>query len=519
MRKRCCNYIKLMMLSILVSYTPAGAQNWNWTQTTGGDCKSDAHTVNSDPAGNVYVYGYFYPASHYSHDATLTIGKFVMESSGNFLAKYDRDGQVLWATLDSNGSSIALNTLGNLYKVGTHKNAAGSELFLEEYNSDGGVIWTKTILTGRSFTNTMLLVDANNNFFVNGYIQTSLGTKTVDSAFLLKCDSAGSVVWKKSFSSNINFQKHNSIATDSSCNLYVSGIFYDSIKLGDTILTCDSQSATFLAKYDGNGKLAWIRNSQIHTNYVYLTADPAGYTYQTGDFYGSAVFGNQTVSSSGNVAYIVKYDKSGEVLWIKHTRSDGHSYPFDVTVDPSGNVYFTGWFSNTISFDSTTLNANSRCSKLFLYKLDQAGNVKWAFSENAECSVGSALFADENGNCYLAGQFFGNMQLGSNSIKSNSSGYTMFVGKFEGDPMPLKNDNEVLLYPNPASSYMMIRGGKSVLISHVSIIDMSGKKIYECYQDENDWIRISGLVQPDGVYMLRADGNGKTFTIPFSIKN
>src|SRR5205085_9156636 len=74
--------------------------------------------------------------------------------------------------------------------------------------------------------------------------------------FVLKLDSSGSFIWAKSFG-GLYLDDVNSIACDKSSNLYLCGYFRDSVDfdpgINSHVITTGSNGATYLLKLDSSG--------------------------------------------------------------------------------------------------------------------------------------------------------------------------------------------------------------------------------------------------------------------------
>src|SRR5450631_1287899 len=69
-------------------------------------------------------------------------------------------------------------------------------------------------------------------------------------------------------------------------------------------------------------------------------------------------------------------------LWAKSAGGTDYDYATSVTTAPGGDVYVTGYFSDTITFGSTVLtNTDTLCFctfDIFIAKYDSSGTVLWA---------------------------------------------------------------------------------------------------------------------------------------------
>src|SRR5262249_40198031 len=61
-----------------------------------------------------------------------------------------------------------------------------------------------------------------------------------------------------------------------------------------------------------------------------------------GQFYGTVKFGDSTLTSSGNDAFLTKYSSAGAYLWSKRIGGAGDDNALGVAVDGGGNVIVAG---------------------------------------------------------------------------------------------------------------------------------------------------------------------------------
>jgi len=148
-----------------------------------------------------------------------------------------------------------------------------------------------------------------------------------------------------------------------------------------------------------------------------VTTDVAKNIYTTGEFVGTTVFGNITLTALNySAAFVVKTDSFGEVLWAKQFGGvgadgvGGISYGIDIVTDASGNTYTIGSFKRTISFGDFTLVSTEHPS-VFVIKQNTSGEVLWASKfadanqeKRTECT---AIAMDTEGNIYTVGNFYG----------------------------------------------------------------------------------------------------------------
>ncbi len=109
-----------------------------------------------------------------------------------------------------------------------------------------------------------------------------------------------------------------------------------------------------------------------------------------------------------------------------------------VVADLAGNSYHTGTFNGTAVFGSTTLAApnfgNFSSTKVFLTKLDKAGNTLWAIQEATSSGVVRCIALDRSGNVYIAGNTSsGGIGFGTQSIAPVAPNTRLaYVARFDG---------------------------------------------------------------------------------------
>ena len=147
-----------------------------------------------------------------------------------------------------------------------------------------------------------------------------------------------------------------------------------------------------------------------------IAADEMGNAYITGYYQGtmdfdpgSGVFNLIGTTDGGPEVYIAKYDPIGNLIWAKGVGGVSVDIGEAITTDPSGNVYVTGVFNDTVDFDPgigvTALIASGDNSNTFILKLNSAGDFVWVkqFVGNASPN---AISLDKKGNIYTTGYFF-----------------------------------------------------------------------------------------------------------------
>ena len=168
------------------------------------------------------------------------------------------------------------------------------------------------------------------------------------------------------------------------------------------------------------------KNSAIHSNAV--TNDPAGDTFITGSFRGTASFDPNssaaTFTTNGTQdTFVAKYALNGTLLWAKTfagqtvaTSGGGTitavSQGAAIAVDGSGNVFVAGSYSGTVDLAGpsgvTEITTPSSTTEIYLAKLAPSGSLTWldtVAGTQYDTDEAYALALDGSGGAVIAGSF------------------------------------------------------------------------------------------------------------------
>lgn len=195
----------------------------------------------------------------------------------------------------------------------------------------------------------------------------------------------------------------------------------------------------------------WLAGSEgnQHSESFDVKKDQLGNTYVTGYITGSTKIKTITVSSVNGYSdvFIAKFNSAGVIQWVKTFGGTLADRGLKMAVDPSNNIFLTGYFHGSMTMGGVTLQSNSNSRDFFLAKLNSSGDVIWAKAEGG--SLGETAYdvaSDNQGNCIVTGQFEGNTTIGNYSTTStlnpetNILSFDLFVAKYtsNGDPLWVK---------------------------------------------------------------------------------
>jgi hypothetical protein len=373
-----------------------------WAEAFGGEDYDAGRSIAVDAFSNVYITGSF-------RSDSLAFGNSTLVNSGGgdmFIAKLNAAGHVLWAksAAGSNnydeGMSVATDATGNVFVTGYSRsssitfgtivlNQLGMNTYMDgfvvKYSSMGTVVWAKNFGASADELPYGLAVAKDRNMYITGYFDSPVwnwgsGTVNCYSAnpdfFILKCDSAGNVVWLKR-GGGLNYEKGFDITLDNHDNPVAIGYFdsQNAFFANDTLRGL--AGFVFMAKYNPQGNLVWAKDSMGGRpgSGWSITADTAGNIYSTG-YYGGVTgmdFGNTHLSTSGGRdVFIAKLDSSGNSVWAVNPLGTNDEEGKAIAVDHSGNIYVTGYFKSATDTFGTSIISNSGNADVFIAKIETA---------------------------------------------------------------------------------------------------------------------------------------------------
>jgi hypothetical protein len=249
------------------------------------------------------------------------------QSSDIFVAKTDPQGNFLWVRKAGGGAeddarSIAVGPAATVYVAGffagnasfgsaslTSQGGTLRDMFLAQYSTDGTLVWVRQGGgTGEDEANGVATDDQGNALVTGSFFgPAAFGTNNLSGngtdIFVVKYDSTGVARWARKAGGNdsIYGDAGRGIASDASGNVYLTGYFSGTGNFGATNLTSSGFNEIFAAKYDPSGTLMWVRKAggqNIDIGYS-LAVSGTNRVFVGGFFYGSAMFDNAGLSSSG----------------------------------------------------------------------------------------------------------------------------------------------------------------------------------------------------------------------------
>lgn len=375
--------------AFLVKFDSSGARFWATYFGGYNDELAYGCAVGSD--GDIYLSGSTTSPTGIGFNGFLnTYNDDVLPDA--FLAKFDRNGILRWATYYGGLFSheygiVATGPAGEVYLAGHtesstdiaesgHKNTFSGvkDAFLVKFNSSGNRIWG-TYFGGTEYDDVKdFTTDGEGNLYFTGltysksqvanggYRNTIAG---LDDIYIAKADSSGTPVWS-TYYGGYDDDEALKIVTDNKNNVYVSGKTRSTagISFGQAGNTLQGAADAFVVKHTASGALDWgmyVGGDAEEDGFVAI--DTAGLVYLCGTTTSSDIAkdGHQNTKDSVTDAYLMKFSPKAARLQpiVKQQLCPGENVRIDYTVITqldTGNT-FTAYLSDSAGEFSKTQQA------------------------------------------------------------------------------------------------------------------------------------------------------------------
>lgn len=475
-----------------------------------------ASSVALDASGNAIISGTYLGTVDFDPSTgTTALTSITNTISHTFIAKYDSNLAFQWVK-DIGGrnsatgiiSKLVLDGSSNILITGQYNQtsdfdpsvngvsltAAGSDIFIAKYDSNGNYVWVKKIGGTAGDIGRNIAIDATNNIYIIGNFSgivnfdPNTGTSTLDSlngtTFFAKYDNNGSYV----FAANLANNNINTIIVDNSNAVIIAGIFNGLRDFDPSAATANLLSVStngYIAKYTSTGDYTFAKliggDKPINQVFSLIGTDALNNIYRVGSLSAvtdldptPAVFNVSSVSTQG--VFMAKYTPNGSaLLWGRSLSAPiGGTLALSVmNTDASGNTYITGRFSGTVDFDPSSNTANltnvssTTLSDFFMAKYDSNGNYLWAKQLGTFSAGAKRMLFDSLGNFYFVARVNGTAPIDFDPSAATAS-YT-----------PQGGIDIVLAKYSPNGDYIWAKGiGGSGASLNETHIELKGNSLY-----------------------------------------
>ena len=352
------------------------------THSFGEGYYGDVYLIKTDSAGNKIWQKTFGGSKDDSGDSVrqTTDGGFIIagstctfrEGSGDvYLIKTDPNGNSQWqktlgGSKDDGGYSVQQTTDGGfIIAGGTQSFGAGRDVYLIKTDSAGNLVWQKTFGGENSDGGYSVQQTTDGGFIIAGYTY-SFGAGGLD-IYLIKTNPNGNSQWQKTFGGSSNDCGYSVQQT-------ADGGF---IIAGGTQSFGAGSEDVYLIKTDSDGNEVWQKTFSGSDgdvgNSVQQTTDGGFIIAGSTHSFGAGYYGD---------VYLIRTDSAGNLLWQKTFDGSSVDYGFSVQQTADGGFIIAGC---TSSFGAGN-------DDVYLVKVGFEGCERWDF--NCDRSVDFFDFAE-----------------------------------------------------------------------------------------------------------------------------
>ena len=372
----------------------------DWAKRAGGTELDEGYGIATLPAdGSAVVTGFFQGTATFGPgEANETTFTSTVGSYDIFVAQYAlANGALIWAAHAGGADfdvayGIAALSDGSVLITGrfqgtiifapgkTVSSAGFRDVFVAKYDPAVGTwVWaTSAGGTGSADSDEGLGISAlaDGSSIVTGYFEgtavfgageaneTTLVSIGSHDVFVAKYNPDGSLAWAVS-AGGTGIDEGSGVATLSDGTAVVTGPFCNAATFGlgetnEITLTSAGLNDIFVAKYNGDGTLAWARSAggasaEAGYGVAALSDDTA---VVTGSFYDTVTFGlgeaNETalVSAGSYDVFVARYNGDGTLAWARSAGGADSDEGFGISTAEAGNAFVTGYFESSGTFGS-----------------------------------------------------------------------------------------------------------------------------------------------------------------------
>ncbi len=497
--------LSLLFSALFLFSAQLQSQTYLWARSGGGNSGDYGNAVAVDAAGNSYVTGWFQQA--------MTLGSYTLISNGFydvFVAKYDPNGNVVWATSAGSGANdigygISLDAVGGIYVGGTFSGSvffgsnsvtssnSSADAFVAKLSPSGTWLWVRA--GGSTVDDQAQCIDVNGSTVaLSGYFKSSatFSTGTINSygnsdIFVAKYDTAGNFQWVRG-GGGTSYEIAYGVTVDPSGNIYSNGYFRGTATFGIFIMTSTGGDDAILLQYSPTGTCMWAKKGggTGDDKGLGVTSDANG-IYATGWFVGNATFETQGIASAGSSdVYVVKYNTAGTLQWISRAGGVYADGGYGIAASASGSLWVTGSFDTTAQFGPVMVNSFGG-TDVFIARLSASTGVfNIASSGGAQAAtifqkdIGYGIGIDGSGMVYAIGAFQNTATWGPFFTTSVAIQDFFLVKLDQTTGIQGSDHNAFYIYPNPAKDHISIMFPDAInKNAQVRIYGIDGKILVE----------------------------------------
>lgn len=295
------------------------------------------------------------------------------------------------------------------------------------------------------------------------------------------------------------------LVEDNTGNIYVGGVFRDTVDFDPTIVTnkigSKGSDDGFISKFDANGNYLWTRTivGTSSESVTKLKINASNELVVLGEFSGVTDFdpslSTQTITSNGSKdIYLAKFDLNGNYIDVKQIGGTGTETAMNLTFDQNGDIFICGAAAIGCDFDpGIGVNTPTFTNTGFIAKY--TANMGLLFVANNIGEFATNVMVNNNNDIIVGGYFQGTVDFDN----SPSSYSVQSVGQ---------RDVFICKYTNTGNFSWLYNVG-SVLSDYLTDMAIDNNYIYGCGLFNNT----VDFDNSAGTYTLQSNGQRDAFLI------
>lgn len=282
--------------------------------------------------------------------------------------KIDEDNNII--TSGQYSDNIDMDP-GPNYTVLVVSNRSSNGIFLAKYDPDGEIIWAKGFNGSGFKIGEDIAVGKQNQIAMTGYftgiidvdpdarVENKYSVNKYD-GFVLLVDSTGDLKWSGHYRGE-GIAVGRAVAITDSGVVYCSGSFIDTVDIDPGFTKKEAMSPDyldyFITKFTPSGNVVWTEAFGGERDDVISAIECKGETdlFLAGSFYSKIDLdpGTGVYELTGliNTAFVYRTDSALKPVDHAVFRSSGKSYSYEMNFNSSGDILVGGAFTNTIDLD------------------------------------------------------------------------------------------------------------------------------------------------------------------------
>lgn len=527
--------MRSILLFAILFTLGARAQEWTWAVDAGGTGNTDiCWDLATDSHGNVYAATSIGGTADFGCG---TVSSTPAAAAGA-LAKYDSTGACQWVRGITTGFNeawaygIAIDAQDRIYVTGSYNgNAAfgngitlgslgSDDIFLARYDVDGNCLWARRAgASGAHDEARSVAVSDSGAVFITGFCGG--GTVLFDTISIpnpsnyrqiavARYDSTGAVQWAKLSTGNGQEKSARAISVANG-RLYITGhIGFVTTSFDGLPVTTDNTSAGLYVLACGlDGTPLWARayGTGDHEG-MGIAADTLGNLFVAGRMWGSLYLPDDTLSSasSNDDIVLLGLDSAGTYRWAKGTGSIDRDLGWDVEADGRGYAYVVAQFQHSIDLFGTPLTSVGE-EDLVVARVSNWGVVDLVKQGGGfQRDVGISIHKCHVGSqpVYTGGYYWGPVTYGHSTIDDVLNGDLMVVQlsdttvDFPTAVAPLDDERGMRVFPSPTTNRLTVQATRPITRAWITTAAGSSAPVV---RDADGGIDVRRLAP--GLYLLR----------------